>query len=401
MRIVEKFSIFGSHLLRIVIGIMIVSLITVSVYGMWDSYRIERNAFSSYDLSKYRPNVEEDEPITLEEIETVNKDVKSWLTIYNTHIDYPVAQGRDDLEYVNKDIYGKTTPTGSIYLATENHSDYSDVYNIIYGHHVANGSMFGDITEYLDKSFFNSHLKGVLILDNQVYDLEVFAIMETEAYDSAVYNSRNITNTNQILPYIKEHSKYFRNLSNISHILMLSTCDDTRTNGRTCLFLKMTPHEGEYEPYTVIENKDTPLGLLRREDYWAFLNLICLLATIYTMFPIHIFSSKFKRKIELENSKDIVNDIYNINEEDIPLDFYDNDKFYKKFKSGWILELIFSVIALILFILTENIWLPIRMIDFWTPFMLALFLIVCVLDIKLCRFNNDEYNDDEGEESIE
>lgn len=108
----------------------------------------------------------------------------------------------------------------------------------------------------------------------------------------------------------------------------------------------MSPHKGAYEPYTKIEDVTPPLGILRKEDYWAFLNLICLIATLYTMFPLHIFGSKFRRKKELEKSKEIIG---NITDNDVT-NIYNNKDFYKKFKIGWVLELVFAIIALILFI---------------------------------------------------
>ena len=34
------------------------------------------------------------------ELISINKDYKSWITIFDTHIDYPVVQGKDNMEYV-------------------------------------------------------------------------------------------------------------------------------------------------------------------------------------------------------------------------------------------------------------------------------------------------------------
>lgn len=40
----------------------------------------------------------------------------AWLTIDDTKIDYPVMQGKDNTEYLNKDPYGDYALAGSIFL---------------------------------------------------------------------------------------------------------------------------------------------------------------------------------------------------------------------------------------------------------------------------------------------
>ena len=42
----------------------------------------------------------------LNELLAINPDVRGWLTIDGTHVDYPIVQGEDDMEYVNKGVYG-------------------------------------------------------------------------------------------------------------------------------------------------------------------------------------------------------------------------------------------------------------------------------------------------------
>ena len=55
----------------------------------------------------------------------INKDVAGWITIDDTHIDYPVVQGKDDMEYINKDVYGEFSLSGSIFLSCMNKKDFS------------------------------------------------------------------------------------------------------------------------------------------------------------------------------------------------------------------------------------------------------------------------------------
>ena len=89
--------------------------------------------------------------------------MKAWITIDNTHIDYPVLQGKDDMEYVNKDPFGEFALSGSIFLSTKNASDFSDVYNMTYGHHMENGAMFGDLTKMLDLKYLKDDVAVSLL----------------------------------------------------------------------------------------------------------------------------------------------------------------------------------------------------------------------------------------------
>ena len=46
---------------------------------------------------------------------------------------------------------------GSIMLSGENAGDFSDEVNILYGHHMRNGSMFALFAEFRDSAIFNEH----------------------------------------------------------------------------------------------------------------------------------------------------------------------------------------------------------------------------------------------------
>ena len=45
----------------------------------------------------------------------------------------------DNEKYLRKDIHGNKHIAGSIFLEGLNQSDFSDLYNIIYGHNMNNG----------------------------------------------------------------------------------------------------------------------------------------------------------------------------------------------------------------------------------------------------------------------
>lgn len=78
--------------------------------------------------------------------------------------------------------------------------------------------------------------------------------------------------------------------------------------------------------------------------------------------------------------------------------FYQVKRFLRRFRIGMVLELIFSALALVAFILTEDMRLPMVLIDRWTPLMILLMLIVWVLDVRLIRYRGQVLADEEEAE---
>lgn len=81
----------GNRILSFVAAVMILLMLLYGGYSLWDSYRINRGAFLTEDLLKYKPSGDSGENLSLEELTAINLDTRGWLTIDDTHIDYPVV----------------------------------------------------------------------------------------------------------------------------------------------------------------------------------------------------------------------------------------------------------------------------------------------------------------------
>ena len=152
----------GDRIISVIVGLLILVMLLYGGYSLWDTAMLYRGAFTSSDLMKYKPADTEEGGPTLQELQKINPDVRGWLTVDDTHIDYPVVQGKTDMEYVNKDVYGEFSLSGSIFMDSRNSADFSDNYTLIYGHHMANGAMFGDITSFVEQKYFDAHKTGRL-----------------------------------------------------------------------------------------------------------------------------------------------------------------------------------------------------------------------------------------------
>ena len=96
--------------------------------------------------------------INFNELMKVNSDVVAWIRIPDTVIDYPIVQGKDNQEYLHKNIYNKYLYAGTIFINSQNSTDFTDKNTIIYGHNMKDGSMFATLNNYISKeSYYKEH----------------------------------------------------------------------------------------------------------------------------------------------------------------------------------------------------------------------------------------------------
>ena len=145
-----------------------------------------------------------------------------------------MVQGTDDLEYVNKAADGSFALSGAVFLSAANRANFSDAYNLIYGHHMENGAMFGDLTHFSEDEYFADHTAGTLYTEGASYELQVFACVLTDAYDPVIYTPS--TDPAALAEYIRAHAVQYRDPPENCRVAAFSTCDDSRTNGRVAVF---------------------------------------------------------------------------------------------------------------------------------------------------------------------
>ena len=240
----------GNSLVSLVAGLLATVLIVYSGYVVADTFITqERAKSSSWDLLKFKPEIIEDNetPLSGSALSGVNRDYRAWLSIYDTNIDYPVVQGPDDLYYASHDIYKRSSLTGAIYLAAGNSPDFSDSYNLIYGHHMDGAIMFGSLDQYRDAGFLQGHRSGILVTGTEVYDLDFFAAASTDAYEGKIYSVGN--RADDVLAFLRDPAGgvgvgtqviTLDDPGNGSKIIALSTCASSETSGRLVIFGTMT-----------------------------------------------------------------------------------------------------------------------------------------------------------------
>ena len=238
---IAKFTEGGNKIISLLSSLLAAFLILYSGYALYDTFytAARASAGNSWELLEL---IDDETPLSTVAA-NLTPDYRCWLTVYDTKIDYPVVQGEDDLYYASHDIQGNSSLTGAIYLAANNSGDFSDNYNLIYGHHMANGIMFGALDSFETESYFNSHRTGEIITKGRVYDLNFFAVLETNAYEPMVYRAES-RNLEELRAWLKENAKYYDEpAAEGDKIVALSTCRDATTSGRLVIFATMTERQ--------------------------------------------------------------------------------------------------------------------------------------------------------------
>ena len=494
--LVNLISLAGIRVLVVTTALLGSTLVVYSGYSLYEQVYTQNRAFSSGSLQY-------DEGTPLSAVQNSfaeeREDYRAWLRVEDTHISYPVMQAKDDLYYANHDVDGKSSLTGAIYLASANAKDLSDNYIVIFGHHMDNGAMFGDLDHFLNADFFEKHPTGELVFPGGAYDIRFFAVLETDAYDETIYTAGN-KDLGKLLSYISLNAAIQKPLiaKDATRIVALSTCAGATTNGRLILFGVLTPVE---EPEPTVEPSVTepaptkepeptkepsvttepeisgaaeltgepatpspeptgsasgvspvptvtgkpnggpdapktgehaswlsrffdrflPGGSSYGFDAWALINLICALATLYIVFPLHNLRGKYGRIDKMKKVNHAKYMLWNKDgltpaqlaeretileiarrstgrdkvtrrefEKAVERRYYSVSSFTRKFTLGIVLETAIASISFLAFLYTENMRLPMILIDKWTPMMLLLMVTCWVADIALTRYRVKE-----------
>jgi len=104
-----------------------------AAYALWDNNQVLSSAHDvQADMIKLKPEIAPpegesvDNTATFAALLTLNADVVGWLTMDNTRVDFPLLQGKDNLTYINRDVYGNFSLAGSIYLDSRNDPAFFD-----------------------------------------------------------------------------------------------------------------------------------------------------------------------------------------------------------------------------------------------------------------------------------
>lgn len=187
----------------------------------------------------------EDLQVDWDALRAVNPDVVGWIYIPGTIVNYPIVHTDNDERYLTYDFNGEQgwgATFGTIFLQAANASDFSDANNIVYGHHLNNGSMFACLADMQDDAGFNAHRTVYLLTPQGNYKLRTFSMVHCAADDPLAQASfadgaeqtayvqdkidRSVAKPDGELPATDE----------MDHTFAFVTCDNLPSDGRYVLF---------------------------------------------------------------------------------------------------------------------------------------------------------------------
>lgn len=162
-------------------------------------------------------------------LQEINKDTVGWLTVNNTRIDYPVVQAKDNNYYLRRDYYQNKNRHGWIFMDYRNNPDELNENTIIYGHNLANQTMFGTLRYALNSYWYKKSANQIITFNtpNENMKFQIFSIYTiptTNDYLDITFPTTDAYQT--YIDLVKGRSIYDFNIevTTDDKILTLSTC---------------------------------------------------------------------------------------------------------------------------------------------------------------------------------
>ena len=211
-------------------------LFIVGFYALFDIHYVHVSAKMDEEIISLAPD--EDTDVDIAELQKINPEIKAWIKIHNTKIDYPVVQASNNTKYYRGDY----ATAGSIFLDYRNNG-FKDDYSLIYGHRMDGQLMFGSIIQFEQEEYFKTHEKGTLYTEDGIYDLQIMDFSVINIDHSTIYNHESNRNgvNDVIINEIHQsaHQSRYVEVTDGDKIIVLSTCDKDSKHYRNVLLAKM------------------------------------------------------------------------------------------------------------------------------------------------------------------
>lgn len=240
----------GRKVRKIALDIIMVCLAVIVVVSGWKVYTIMHNYKVNRDI--YSKIAEVAMPkgftgeINFDALREVNPDIVAWLYYESTNINYPIVQGKDNDYYLHITFEGTWAVGGTLFVDAVTEDPFRQFNTIVYGHHMQDHSMFGDIKKLKDKEYCEEHPQFELVTPEGKYHLKICAFLNQPA-DSEIYttNFNDEERKEKYIDLVRSLASYVTDeeMTTDDRLVVLSTCAYEYQDARYMVICKMVPWE--------------------------------------------------------------------------------------------------------------------------------------------------------------
>ena len=213
-------------------------------------------------------------------VQAINGDIKGWIKLDGTPINYPVLQSpdTDSTYYLYRNYKKNSSGFGSIFLDSLCEPAKPSKNLILYGHNMRDGSMFGHLLKYDNLDFYKEHPVIMFDTTDEQADWKIISVFKTntlekhgEIFD---YLKIDFANDNDFLQFV--YDVRVRSLIDIpvdvgknDRLITLSTCSYELDDFRTVVVARKV-REGESTAVELRNAKMNENPLMPRSYYTRY-----------------------------------------------------------------------------------------------------------------------------------
>ncbi len=185
----------------------------------------------------------------VKELQKENADVKGWIRIEDTKINYPLLQTDNNDYYLTHNYKKEYSIYGSIFINNNCNLKNDNANVIIYGHRMKDGSMFDNLIKYEDKAFYEQHPIIKIATEEGEQEYEIIYVFKSRVF---YQDEKDVFRFYRYYDFKdkKQYNEYLSNCKKIQlydtgktatygkQLITLITCEYSQQNGRMVLVAK-------------------------------------------------------------------------------------------------------------------------------------------------------------------
>lgn len=165
--------------------------------------------------------------VDFDSLKKTNKDVVGWIQFETFNLSYPIVKDSGDNYYLTHTFKKQQNKSGAIFIGPTN-KGLQDTNTIIFGHNMKNGSMFGLLGRYKQKSYFSGNQYFRIYTPDGTQRYQIFSVYKAAVDGSAytIWSRSGGADYGKWIKELKKNSMYDTGVSVSENdtIVTLSTC---------------------------------------------------------------------------------------------------------------------------------------------------------------------------------